>query len=139
MNAAKSGFRGASTTVRVGDVHGAVALSLERVGLNAAVSSPAPSSIAAATAAPAAEKGRVSFAARPWAFLSIDGGAKSEKPLVAVALEAGTHTLRIVNDALKVDLQCPFQVEPGRDRPLLTMRLEEAQAACPNLEPPPSR
>ena len=135
VSAARSGFRTATARVKVGDLRGAVAIHLEP--LAGATAAAVATAVAVETPPPA--KGHASFAARPWAFLSIDGAARTEKPLMGIALDAGRHTLRIVNEALKVDLQCPFEVQPGRDRPLATLKLEDGQATCPNLESGPSR
>jgi serine/threonine-protein kinase len=57
--------------------------------------------------------GSLSLTAVPWAWVFLDGRRLGETPIQNHRLSAGSHTLRLVNPALKVHRTLTIRVRPG--------------------------
>jgi len=63
--------------------------------------------------APAGGPGSLTFDARPWCQVSIDGRSIGQTPIVNRSLPAGQHRIRCVNPDLGVTRNVTVTISPG--------------------------
>jgi eukaryotic-like serine/threonine-protein kinase len=95
--------------------------------VHAVPASDAPSAAVDAPAGGAAEsaRGSLSIAARPWANVFVDGRSVGVSPILGLVVSAGTHQVRLENDALGVTRAFSVEV-PADGRRNVSVDLESA-------------
>lgn len=77
--------------------------------------------------------GKINLRVRPWAYLSIDGGKRTDKPLVNHTLTAGPHKVEIHNPEMDKTLECTFTIQPGETLKVPVIDLTVEQPTCPRV------
>jgi hypothetical protein len=84
-------------------------LSLKRRPSGGARPAPLPAPVAAVPAG----QGFLTVKTTPWAQISIDGESHGQTPVARIPLEAGTHTVRLVNEERGVDVTKRVKIAPN--------------------------
>jgi serine/threonine-protein kinase len=74
-----------------------------------------------------AEKGLLEFRIRPYATLYLDGRQLGHTPVAPVEVEAGTHTIRLINQEAGKDVVRTVDIQPGQSFIFKYNLLEEEQ------------
>lgn len=74
-----------------------------------------------------ARLGTLRIKVKPWAEVYIDGESRGETPLPPIQLQAGSHSLLLVNEPLGVRQSMPVQIEAGRENEVRVVLKNEPQ------------